>query len=327
MTRLANPKRLRLIAVTVFFLSVLPAWAVQQVCPDISDRNYINVLTINLLFSEIENRDLRLTRIANFVDQETQSGNPIDVIFLQEVVGGSLAQTDNSSIDLLSLLAARSLRYNLRYKMVNGVSRLLSVGNAILTRCAVKTAVAFTLPAESEEVFDGLQLALKRNVIMARLDVPGFGSIDVYDTHLCSGCSGADRLQQALVLMRFIKIVEMRLPGNHSIILGGDFNTDLNRQDAVPVYNAVIGNGFIDTYAVLQNCTSCCTPNDLSGCTFAVPGDPFVDLIPGSSDQPARIDYIFEKGLGQVLESEVVFKGDSHWVSDHSGVLSRISLR
>jgi maltose 6'-phosphate phosphatase len=146
MTCLVNPKRVGLIAAMMFFLYVPAARAVQQTCPDISGRNYINVLTVNLLFSEIENRDLRLTRIAEFVDQETRSGNPIDVIFLQEVVGGFLAQTDNSSIDLLSLLAAKSLRYNLRFKMINGVSGLLSVGDAILTRCAVKSALAVTLP-------------------------------------------------------------------------------------------------------------------------------------------------------------------------------------
>ncbi len=315
---------------TVLISSLLfappPAQSGQATCPDISGRKYITVLTINLLFSEIENRDLRLTRIADFVNHETQSGNPIDVIFLQEVVGGALARTKNSSIDLLYLLAARSLKYNLKYTMANGVSGLLSVGDSILTRCAVKSALAMTLPSESEEVFDDLQIALKRKVLMARLDVPGFGAIDVYDTHLCSGCTGSERLQQALVLMRFIKVVEMRIPGDNPIILGGDFNTDLNRPDDVPVYNVVTGNGFVDTYAVFNNCASCCTPGHLSGCTFDLPDDPFSDLIPGQSEQPARIDYIFVKDLGQVLESEVVFEGDSLWVSDHSGVLSKISL-
>jgi len=324
----ANPRGVCLITLILSFLYVPLTWAVQVACPDVSGRNYINVLTLNLLFSEIENRDLRLTRIADFVNQETESGNPIDVILLQEVVGGALAQTNNSSIDLLSLLARRSLHYNLRYKMVNGVSGFLSVGDAILTRCAVKSALAITLPAESEEVFDGVHIALKRNVLMARIDVPGFGSIDIYDTHLCSGCSASDRFQQTLVLMRIVKVVEMRMPGNNSIILGGDFNTDLNIPDNVPLYNLITGNGFVDTYAVFNHCTSCCTPHDLSGCTFAVPGDPFAtDLITGASEQPARIDYMFIKGLGPVLESEVVLKGDPLWVSDHSGVLSKISFR
>ncbi len=290
-------------------------------------RNYVTVLTVNLLFSELENRDLRLARIADFVNQQSQSGSPVDIILLQEVVGGALAQTKNSSVDLLMLLAARSLRYNLRFTFANGVSGLLSVGNAILSRCSVNTALAMTLPAESEEIFDNLQIALKRKVLMVSLSLPGAGKIDVYNTHLCSGCTGSDRLQQAMVLMKFLKAVEMRLPGDNPVLLGGDFNTDLNKADNIPVYSLITGNGFIDTYASFNGCTVCCTPDDLSGCSFAVPGNPFAfDLITQQPEQPERIDYIFAKGFGQILGSEVVFKGDSLWVSDHSGVLSKISL-
>ncbi len=315
-------------AVILFsILPVSPAWSARSVCPDVSSRGYISVLTINLLFSEIEDRELRLTRIADFVNQEAQLGNPIDVIALQEVVGGVLVDTDNSSIDLLVLLAGRSLKYNLRYIMVDGIPELLSVGNAILTRCSIKSTLTKTLPVESEVVFGDFQIPLKRNALLLDINVPGFGDISVYDTHLCSSCTGSERLQQARALMAFVKSAKKKISGQNPIILAGDFNTDLNMPDDVPVYNLVTDGGFVDTYAVHNGCSVCCTsPHDI-GCTFAVPGDPYAfDLFSGQRELPARLDYIFAKGFGDVVESEVVFEGDSQWVSDHSGVLSRISL-
>ncbi len=316
------------VAVTLFFLfPIFSAWSAPSVCLDVSSRGYINVLTINLLFSEIDDRDLRLARIADFVKQEAQQGNPVDVILLQEVAGGILEDTTNSSIDLWKLLHTRSLNYNLRYTMANGVSRLLSVGNSILTRCGIKSASSKTLPEESEEVFEDIQISLKRKAIMVSIIVPGFGTISIYDTHLCAGCTGSERLQQAQVLMAYVRAVEKKLPGENPIILGGDFNTDLNIPDNVPVYNLVTGSGFVDTYAAYNICTVCCAPSDVSGCTFAVPGNPFAfDLITNEPEVPARIDYIFAKGFGAILKSEVIFKDDSLWVSDHSGVLSQIGL-
>jgi maltose 6'-phosphate phosphatase len=314
----------------VFFLAFLflsSAWSAPSTCPDVTDRGYVTVLTVNLLFSEVEERNLRLARIANFVQQEAQQGNPIDVILLQEAAGGILEDTSNSSVDLRTLLLERSLNYNLRYVMANGISRLLSVGNSILTRCSIKSASSITLPVESEEIFGDLQIPLRRKALVVRIDVPGFGKINVYDIHLCASCSGSERLQQAQVLMRFITALERMLRGDNPLILGGDFNTDLNVPDNVPVYNLVIGAGFVDTYAT-EGCTVCCTPpSDLSGCTFALPGNPYaVDPFTNEPEAPARIDYIFTKGFGPVLESQVVFKGDSLWVSDHSGVLSRVTL-
>ena len=325
-----NSKKVHVgVAVLAFsLLLVSPAWSAKALCPDVPARGYINVLTINLLFSEIEDRELRLKRIANFVAQETQQGNPIDIILLQEVVGGAIEGTDNSSLDLKTLLAAKKIPYNFRFTMVNGLPGILSVGNSILSRCEIKSTLTMTLPFESEEVFQGLDVPLKRKVIMVRIDVPGFGRIDVYDTHLCSGCSGSERLQQAKVLMKFVQSTENRISGENPVILGGDFNTDLNLPGNPPVYNLVTGNGFVDTYAAFNGCSACCTPpGDVSGCTFAVPGDPYAsDLITHQTESPQRIDYIFVKGFNAVLGSEVPFKGDSLWVSDHSGVLSRISL-
>ncbi len=324
-----------LVVFGLLFFPIFRAESNAAVCRDVNARGQISVLTINLLFSEINERNLRLGRIANFVAHEAlDEGLPVDVILLQEVVGGALSKTVNSSLDLQKLLAALGLSYNLRYTMANGIPGLLTVGNSILSRCGIDFILTKTLPFESEEVFAGLQIPLKRKAIMARINVPGFGKINVYDTHLCSGCSGSERLQQAQVLVGFIQSAESLIPGKNPIILGGDFNTDLNMDDDMDVYDLITSKGFVDTYASFNNCEACCTPySDPTGCTFAVPRNPFAfdPFTHQPEGPPQRIDYIFGKGLGNIIGSEVVFKGeildgDPLWVSDHSGVLSRIKL-
>jgi maltose 6'-phosphate phosphatase len=301
------------------------AWAGAQ-CFDVSGRGHLRVLTLNLLFSEIEQREIRLERIVDFIAQEAE---PIDVILTQEVVGGALAKTVNSSLDLKRLLSDRGLDYNLNYTMANGIPGLLSVGNSILSRCEVAFTLSKTLPFESEVAFDNFEIPLKRKVIMARIDVPHFGKIDVYDTHLCSGCTGSERLQQAQVLMEFMQDAEKLISGKNPVILGGDLNTDLNVTDNHPVYDLITGQGFIDSYAETHtDCPDCCLGNDLSGCTFAVPGNPFaLDLFTHLPEGPQRIDYIFVNGL-DVEDSEVVFNSptNGNWVSDHSGVLSSLKI-
>ena len=57
-------------------------------CDDVGLRGSLNVLTINLLFSEIAHRDERFARVADCALK-----NSIDAIFLQEVVSGNLAGT------------------------------------------------------------------------------------------------------------------------------------------------------------------------------------------------------------------------------------------
>ena len=92
----------------------------------------------------------------------------------------------------------------------------------------------------------------------------------------------------------------------------------------LPTYTLIThDNGFSDTYTAANSCTDCCSDAEgLDGCTYAVPGN---TLVPGAP--PVRIDYIFARGEGfDILESRVVFN-QAPWVSDHSGVLSSISLQ
>ena len=300
--------------------SMALAW--QTRCTDVADRGYLNVLTINLLFYEVKDREIRLKNIANFIEQQSEKGEPVDVVLMQEVVGGPLSGTINSSLDLKKLLANRGLKYNLRYRLANGFPGLLAVGNAILSRCRIIFTISKTLPFVSEEPFEGFEIPLKRKVMMSRIKVPYFGKINVYNTHLCAFCDTEERLEQTQVLLEFMENVENFIRGENPIILGGDFNTNLNIDDDWYVYQLITQDyEFVDTYSTANGgCTNCCSEGEgYNGCTYAVPGNPFTD-----QSEPKRIDYIFVKGM-ETDSSNVVFNSDP-WVSDHSGVLTRINL-
>jgi len=288
----------------------------------------LNVMTINLLFSEVENRDMRLETIADFVKNFPE---PIDLILLQEVVGGALFNTVNSALDLKSRLAAENLNYNLSYQMANGLPGLARVGNAILSRHEILFTMATILPFESEEIFQGVEIPLKRKAMMSRIKVPGFGKINVYNTHLCAYCDPQERLEQTKVLMNFVKTVEWLIPGSSPIILGGDFNIidTLIGTGFAPEYDLITGRGFIDSYATTNTCVNCCQVENSSttGCTFAVEGNPYgINLFTGDPEESVRIDYIFVKKVSQVLSSEVFLNQGPLWVSDHSALLTKIHL-
>jgi maltose 6'-phosphate phosphatase len=210
------------------------------------------------------------------------------------------------------------------------VPGLLTVGNTILSRCEIIATLSKELPPVLEVPAQGFEIELSRKVMMSRVEVPSFGGINVYDTHLCAFCDPRDRFAQARVLMKFIGKVENFIGQDNPVILGGDFNTNRNLHDDLPVYRLITGkNKFIDTYASFNGCTNCCSESEgLAGCTFAVPGDPFaIDPFTGQIEEPVRIDYIFIRGTSLEIErSDVVFNSNP-WVSDHSGVLTRIKLR
>jgi len=323
------PKILSLICILV----LVPAYAFsgswQSRCDDVASRGYINVMTINLLFSEVQDRNLRLERIADYI----QHSGPIDIILTQEVVGGALAQTPNSALDLQRLLAVRGINANLRYRLANGIPGLLSVGNAILSRCEVDFTLGRSLPFITEEPFQGIEVPLRRGVMMSRIAIPGYGKIDVYNTHLCAFCDPDERLSQARTLVDFINGVEDAIWwDNNPVLLGGDFNADLNNPDQRAVYSLITREGFTDTYAAANDCgpadgrDTCCPDG---GCTYAVDGNPYAENNPFAtgSVEEARIDYIFAEGFGHgILESLVVFNEDPNWVSDHSAVLTRLML-
>ena len=289
----------------------------------LASRDRLNILTINLLFSETETRDDRLKTIAGWV-----ADHGVDVVLLQEVVGGFLADTDNSAEDLQGiLLEEHGLRYHLRTAFETGVEGLLSVGNATLSRWEVELSVVENLPKASELEWNGIRIKLRRNVLMLRLKIPDVGPIHVYNTHLCAGCTIGEQQAQVEELLSDMENTESSIEGVNSIILGGDFNIDRykNNQGERFLYEKITSGGFIDAYAAAVSDTldTLCEDEDLADehCTVGVSNL--------NGNNARRIDYIFSKGVGEVIEGRVVFNttltGDPT-VSDHAAVFTVFNL-
>jgi maltose 6'-phosphate phosphatase len=300
-------------------------------CGYVAGRGHLNVLTINLLFSEVERRDQRLADIAAFM-----AADEIDVALLQEVVGGALVDTDDSARDLQEILRDREgLDYELRTEFEARIPGVLAVGNAILSRCDIRTGLVKRLPRASEIEFEGQTIELPRNVMMARLTVPGIAGpdrINVYNTHLCAGCQVSERQEQLDELLAFVEEVEDFFPATDPVILGGDFNIDRFRDGKAerPLYKDILKAGFNDAYAAAQaepvnhlcNRPTATDPDKLRHCTVSV------SELDGNNAR--RIDYVFERGFAGTLESRVVFNTlvdpTQPTVSDHAAVAVRLSL-
>jgi endonuclease/exonuclease/phosphatase family metal-dependent hydrolase len=295
------------------------------------------LLTLNLLFSEPSTSPSsggvgRFDSIAKFILEEN-----IDCVLCQEVVGGKLAkelgliEMLNSSLELKSKLGND---YKLRYRLVNGIPLVLSVGNAILCKkpIDIKWTVAKTLPFAFEITINGIDIKLRRKIMGCLLDVPDFGRFLLFNVHFCAACPTAQRQAQINKALKFIDTVKTCVRwfyGDVPCVFGGDFNIqDVPKGSLVSVadeYNLITGAGFIDAYARTNGCvfqTDCCIPNDdpltvEPGCTFAVDKNRF-EYNPLKT---TRIDYFFLQGL-TAHSSYVVFnriKGP--FVSDHSGLV------
>jgi maltose 6'-phosphate phosphatase len=295
-------------------------------CQDVAGRNHLNILTINVLFKEFDTRDQRLDAMAKFA-----VGIPVDIIFLQEVIGGALLEKGNSARDLQQKLKARGENYNLQTALETGVPELLAFGNAVLSRCEIDSKIVKRLPRATELKFRGKNIKISRNVMKVRLNIPDFGKLNVYNTHLCAACTFQEQTDQFQVLLDFVKQAESIFSVGEPHILGGDFNIDRFRTNAPEssLYNMIVNNaGFRDGYAENRNlqelCDDAAAPD--KHCTVGVS-----ELDVGDSGR--RVDYIFIKefGLNAVRESKVVFNPlvvqGQPTVSDHAGVFVSVRLR
>lgn len=314
---------LRIVALGLFVWasSTTPVRAAE--CFDVAGRG-LRLLTINLLFSEVETRDERLQAIADFASGDGEDRRPIDVILLQEVVGGFLAGTANSARDLQRFLAGRGGDYERRTAFEVGIPGLLAVANAVLSRCDIRFGLVKRLPRASEIELGDRTIRLPRNVMLTRLEVPGFGHISVYNTHLCASCLVEERAEQLDVAFDFINGVEDFLPGPTRAVFGGDFNIDINRDQGAEAFlydRTTATEGFADLYAAAPDVGTLPTlcPNENEADEHCTVG---VSDLNGSTSR--RIDYLFGKGLGDVMNGAVVFNPlidpAEPTVSDHAGV-------
>ena len=322
------------LAFLVLILSVI------AVCPskgraqetDADRINGIKIMTINLLFSEVDDRNTRLKSIADYT-----AANQVDVLLLQEVVGGELVNTDNSAEDLRKLLQDRhGLRYFERTAFETGVKDLLRTGNSILSRFFIEATYEHELPVGTEVEWLGYDVKLSRNVIMTRLLIPGRGEVDVFNTHLCAYCDIDERaaqLDEALDFIRFFQYVE---GAPRPTVFGGDMNFDLfdNDGDERFLYDEVLEEGLSDAYANYiiaasrgqETLESLCENEDNADvhCTVGVS-----DL---NGPNARRIDYVFARGFGPPIQSQVVFNpnapnGVPPTVSDHAAVVVHLPFQ
>ncbi len=299
-------------------------------CDNVTEKGFINFLDINILFSEVQNRDARLEDIADFA-----AGNDVDVILLQEVVNGVLVGTENSAQDLREILRDKhNLDYNISTAFELGTPGLLSSANAILSRCEISFTMVKELPFSVELEFGGTVIVVSRNVQATRLEIPGRGMINVYNTHLCARCEMDQRAEQLDVLLEFVKDLDTNMPGNHPSTLGGDFNFDRfdNQGAEKPQWEKIIANGFIDAYAdfIIANSDGQETLETL--CEDEDNADEHCTVGVSELDGPnaRRIDYIFTKSPSTIRDARVVFNtlvnSDQPTVSDHAGVFISLDL-
>jgi maltose 6'-phosphate phosphatase len=212
---------------------------------------------------------------------------------------------------------------------------LLSTANAILSRFEIESSDDHRLPWVTEEEFLGIDVKLPRNVMLTRLLIPGFGEVDVFNTHLCSRCSPEDREDQLGEVFDFIEKFQNDIGPPRPTVLGGDMNFDLfaNNGEERFLYDKVLAEGFSDTYANYiiaaasgqETLDALCENKDNADehCTVGVSD------LDGSNAR--RIDYIFARDFGPPIESQVVFNpnapnGVPPTVSDHAAVVVHLRL-
>ena len=164
--------------------------------------------------------------------------------------------------------------------------------------------------------------------MMTRLNIPDFGKLNVYNTHLCAKCTADELGAQLDVLLPFVREVEEFFPQDNPVILGGDFNIDRFRDDPFeerPFYDRIIDADFTDAYAQDRILEDLCEDADVAD-THCTVGVSSLDV----GDPGRRIDYIFVNEVDDVRESRVVFNTlvdpSQPTVSNHAGVFVSVEL-
>jgi endonuclease/exonuclease/phosphatase family metal-dependent hydrolase len=273
----------------------------------------VRVLSLNVMQNASEARSSRFQRIVNFL-----TSTPVHLMTLQELSCGPLdtPPTQDSGADLANMLAAAGLQYGYYTEVSWGHPDYLAFKVGILPRYPMlSTNAASTGTPTDIPPIPGL-----KNVVMAAVEIPGFGRIHLYSVHVYT--PSAEGLETQIDnLIQFVNLVDDQHSHVASVV-AGDMNFSV---DSSPIaYQKFIDQGFLDAYAAAQGAAdprTCCTPASTSGCTYGVPGNPFT-----SPTSPSRIDFIFIRGNGvRVKASKVAFNGtEADFVSDHCAVLTEI---
>lgn len=311
-------------------------------CEIVSEKGYINILNLNVLYKEVENRQERFEHIADFA-----AANDVDVILLQEIVGGAFTGTENSARDLRKILRDKhDLNYNLSTAWEIGEPETWSSANAILSRCEIKYSQLQRLPfVVNESLFKSETAAKKlasvekyisitQNVQMVNLEIPNRGKMNVYNTHLCARTDIDGRAEQLEAMLEYINNKETEIMAGNPSVIGGDFNFDrFDNQGAEKfLWEKIVSAGFIDAYADYvinhsgqeETLDTLCENEDSADehCTVGVS-----EL---NGHNARRVDYVFLKSYANVKSASVVFNTrvneNQPSVSDHAGVFISVEL-
>lgn len=305
----------------------------EAICDDVASRGHLNILDINVLFLR-KNMEKRLGYIADFAAK-----NDVDVILLQEIVGGTFFGTENSAQDLREILRKNhGLYYNITTAYEFGETNVAWGANVILSRCAIKYAKFEPLPFVErlfkQNEIETKAITLNRNVQMARLEIPKHGETNVYNTHLCARCDIGGRAKQLEVLLEFVNNLETNMPGNNPSVLGGDFNFDLfdNQGAEKFLWEKIIDNNFIDAYAefMITNSSGQETLDTLCEDEKNADNHCTVGVSKMNGHNARRVDYIYTKSPATIRAARVVFNSlvneEEPTVSDHAGVFISLDL-
>ncbi len=273
----------------------------------------VKILTLNVMQWATESRAARFQRIVSYL-----TANPVHFLTLQELSGGPYDEpptTVDSGADLANMLATAGLQYGYYTEANWGYPPYLVFKVGILPRYHMLTTAAGVTGTPG----DGWVFPERRNVVMAGMEIPGFGRINLYSVHVYT--PSAEGLETQIDnLLQFVNQTDTENPAVASVVAGDmNFSVDANST----AYQKFLAQGFIDSYAAAQGLSdpgTCCTSDDTGGCTFGLPDNPFV-----TGGSPARIDFVFIRGKSiRVKASNVVFNAVGSFVSDHCGVLTEI---
>jgi len=277
----------------------------------------VKILTLNVMQRASEPRAARFQRIVDFLKTA-----PVHLLALQELSGGPYDDpptTIDSGADLAAMLAAAGLQYGYYTEANWGYPPPLVFKVGVLPRY-IMTATAADCTGTPTDLPGPEDFPGRKNVVMAAVQIPGFGRLNLYSVHVYN--PAAESIETQIDnLMAFVNQTDAQNPAAASLV-AGDMNFSI---DASPTaYQKFIANGFIDSYAAANSPAGpqqCCSQENTAGCTVGVPGNPF------SSGSPARIDFLMVRGQGvRVKQSQVIFNGvNQDFVSDHCAVLTEIS--
>jgi len=168
-----------------------------------------------------------------------------------------------------------------------------------------------------------------KGVLMARVQTPSSGLIDVYVTHLNAGTSDRIRVSQTQEMIEFIRTNsgDPTHPGSWLrpvVILG-----DLNATPGEKVYSLLAqGAGFRDTYREFVDTLPSPSPVERNGFTFDYRRNSQVIF----HSKPRRIDFIWASDGASARtitrESQLVLDEpvEGKFLSDHFGLMTEFEL-